>query len=163
MHFSLKHFKQRLQDHGNLIISLEQGIIKLDVLSQPENPEAEPSASQTSETESKLVLRSASDLPGEDVKKDEEKPEGEMTTDLSAPPKTKDDRKESILESTLHSTADGTAKEAAPLSEEPLFNEMKGEILKVMTESASQHKDKKDINMEENAVSFGYYSLTIHV
>lgn len=135
---------------------MEQGIIRLDVPSQPENPKTKAPACETSENESKPVLHSASDVGVE------------MIRDLSAAPETKDDTKERILEATLHSTADETAKEAAPVyeikSEEPLFDETKGEILKVMTESASLHKLKKDIKMEEeNAVSFDFYSLTIHI
>lgn len=92
-----------------------------------------------------------------------------MIKDLSATPETKDDTKERILEATLHSTADETAKEAAPMreikSEEPLFDETKGDILKGMTESASLHTLKKDIKMEEeeNAVSFDFYSLNMHI
>lgn len=156
LYFSLKSFKQRLQDHGNLTISLD--LIELDVPTQPENPKTEPPASETSENESKLVLHSESDLP---VKEDEEKPGAEMIMDLSATPEKNNDTKDRILEATLHSVADGTAKEAAPMceqSEEPLSDEMKGEILSVKTGSASQHKLKKEVKMveEENAVSFGY-------
>lgn len=154
----MKSFKQRLQDHGNLIISLEQDLIKLDVPSQPQNPKTEPPACEISENESTLVLHSASDLTNVAVKEDEEKPGVEMMMmmDLSATPESKEDTKEKTLDATLHSTA---AKGAAPMyeikSEEPLFDEMKGELVKVMTESASQHKLKKEIKMvaEENAVS----------
>lgn len=166
----MKSFKQRLQDHGNLIISLERHIIRLDAQSQPENPKTEPPACETSENESKLVLHSASDLPDVAVKEDEEKPGVEMIMDLSTTPESNDDTKEKILEVTLHPTADETAKEAATMyeikSEEPLFDERKEEILKVITESASKHKLKKEIKMEEeeeNAVSLSYYSLTIHI
>lgn len=153
----MKSFKQRLQDHGDVIISLD--LIELDVPARPENPKTEPPASETSENESKLVLHSESDLP---VKEDEEKPGAETIMDLSATPEKNDDTKERILEATLHSVAHETAKEAAPTceiqSEEPLSEEMKGEILKVKTGSASQHKLKKEVKMEEeeNAVSFGY-------
>lgn len=155
----MKSFKQRLQDHGNLIISLDRDILELDVPTRPENPKTEPPASETSENESKLVLHSESDLP---VKEDEEKPGAEMIMDLSATPEENDDTKERILEATLHSVVDETAKEATPTceiqSEEPLSDEMKGEILKVKRESTSQHKLKKEIKMveEETAVSFGY-------
>lgn len=169
MKFSLQSFKQRLQDHGNLIISLERHIIRLDAQSQPENPKTEPPACETSENESKLVLHNASDLPDVAMKEDEEKPGVEMTVDLSTTPETKDDTKERILEATLHPTADETAKEAGPMSEikseEPLFDERKGETLKVITESASQHTFKKEIKVEEeeNAVSFSYCGRTIHI
>lgn len=147
---------------------MDRDIIKLEVPSRPENPKTEPPASETSENESKLALHSASDLPDVAVKEDEGKPGAEMIMDLSANPETKDDPKERISEATLRSVADETAKEAAPTceiqSEEPRSDEMKGEILKVTTESASQHQLKKEVRMveEENEVSFGYYSLTIH-
>lgn len=158
----MKSFKQRLQDHGNLIISLEQGEIKLHVPSQPENPETEPP--ETSDNDSKL--HSASDLPDVAVKDNEEKSGIEIIMDLSTTPETKDGTKDRILEATLQSSADERAEEAAPMSEikpkEPLFDEMTGEILKVMTVSVSKHKLKKEIKMvkEENAVSFGYYCFT---
>lgn len=142
-------------------MSLEKGIIKLEVPPQPEDPETEPPACETSANESKMVLHSASDLPDVAVKDDEEKPGVELIVDFSATPETKDDTKERISEATLHSTADEAAEEAAPMceikSEEPLFEEMKGNIPKVRTESASLQKPKKEIKMvEENAVSFPY-------
>lgn len=128
----------------------------MDVPTGPEHPKTDPPASETSENESKLVVHSESDLP---VKEDEEKPGAEMIMDMSGTPEKNDDTKERILEATLR---DEKAKEAAPTceiqSEEPLSDEMKGEILKVKTESTSHHKPKKEIKMveEENAVSLGY-------
>lgn len=131
----------------------------MDVPTRPENPKTDPPASETSENESKLVVHGESDLP---VKEDEENPGAEMIMDLSATPERNVDTKERMLEATLHLVADETAKEVAPTcelqSEEPLSDEMKGEILKVKRESTSHHKLKKEIKMveEENAVSLGY-------
>lgn len=126
-------------------MSLEKGIIKLEVPSQPEDPKTEPPTCETSENVPDVAA------------KDEEKPGVEMIMDFSATPETEDGTKERISEESLHATADETAKEAAPMyeikSEEPLFDEMK-----VRTESASQLKPKREIEMvkEENAVSWPY-------
>lgn len=148
--------------------------------SQPKNPKTEPSACETTENESKLVLDGTSDLPDVDMKEDEEKTGAEMIKDSSTAPETK----KRILAATLHPTADETsdinsekrcdapsspAKEAAPMleitSEEPQFDEINGDILKVITEAVCQHNLKKEIRMmaKENMVGFGYCSLKIHI
>lgn len=170
--FSLKSFKQRLQDHGKHIITLKCDFMRCNFPSQPKNPKTEPST----ENESKLVLVGTSPLPDVDMKEDEEKTGAEMIRDSSTSPETK----KRILAATLHSTADETsdissekrcdapsspAKEAAPMleitSEEPQFDEINGDILKVITEAVFQHNLKKDIRMmaKENMVGFGYRSL----
>lgn len=146
--FSLKSFKQRLQDHGKLLIGLEYNFMTFDVPSQPESPKTEPSACETSENQSKLY--SAGDLPDVVVK------EG------SATPDTKDAVKD------ISSEKGGDApscpvQAAAPMhgtqSEGPKVDDTNGVILKVTTEAVCQHKPKKEIKMEEeNAVSLCFIS-----
>lgn len=143
--------------------------MRCNFLSQPKNPKTH----ETTENGSKLVLDGTSDLPDVDMKEDEEKPGAEMIRDSITAP----EAKKGIVAATLHSTTDETsdissekrcdashspAKEATPMleitSEEPQFDEINGDILKVITEAVCQHNLKKEIGMmaKENMVGFGY-------
>lgn len=169
----MKSFKQRLQDHSKLIITLECDFLSFDFPSPPENPKTEPPTCEMTENGSKLVLHRASDLTDVATKEDEEKPGVEMCTDSGSAPETKDEIKERTAAATLHSAADGNSdvsigkscdapsspsKEAVSaheiMAEEPQFGEMNWDIVKVITEPVCQHKLKKR-EEEENMVRFG--------